>query len=276
MKVLSIDLDYVFDAVDDWPNEDNEMWDNWHPYSKWYFYFCKYSDIDKRENIVNEDNLDYLIETFVNALNANPNAKVCFGLDHDNILLDLEGDNIELVNIDHHDDFLAGSNVDGDKSDQMSEEEYLGGHILEYALIKAFNKVDEGNWGAKLHCDGRLKKMTWIRNPVHKLQDTRHFVNQFICNYMGNEPTEWVTTVREEYDHGNYEYDHIFICLSPKYLPYSQWDLLSLFMGIYEQNTGKDSAIEEWWDRRYIDKSQYKQVYEIAKEALSDFKENLT
>ena len=45
MKVLSIDIDYVFDKVDEWPNEDNEMWDNWHPTSKWHFYFCKYPDL---------------------------------------------------------------------------------------------------------------------------------------------------------------------------------------------------------------------------------------
>ena len=45
MKVLSIDIDYVFDTVDSWPNEDGEMWDNWQPSSKWHYYFCKYPDL---------------------------------------------------------------------------------------------------------------------------------------------------------------------------------------------------------------------------------------
>ena len=68
MKVLSIDIDYVFDTVDDWPNEDNEMWDNWHPTSKWHYYFCKYPDLNDREKIVNEENLEYLLETYTKAL----------------------------------------------------------------------------------------------------------------------------------------------------------------------------------------------------------------
>ena len=88
MKVLSIDIDYVFDKVDEWPNEDNEMWDNWQAISKWHFYFCKYPDLDDREKIVNEENLDYLLETYTKALDASPNAKVCFGFDHDSGLLD--------------------------------------------------------------------------------------------------------------------------------------------------------------------------------------------
>ena len=43
-KVLSIDIDYCFPAVDDWPNDNNELWEEWHPYTKWTNYFTKYTD----------------------------------------------------------------------------------------------------------------------------------------------------------------------------------------------------------------------------------------
>ena len=275
MKVLSIDIDYVFDTVDDWPNEDNEMWDNWHPSSKWHFYFCKYPDLDDREKIVNEENLEYLLETYTKALDASPNAKVCFGFDHDFILEGLEGDNIDLVNIDHHDDFLSGCNLDGEKSHELDEDIYLGGHVLEWANIKAFNKVDEGNWGAKLHIDGRLNSMTWIRNPYEHVCDTRIFVNQFICKHLMPTETTFNACFKDEYDHGDYKYDHIFVCISPRYLPPSQWELMSLFMAIYEDKTGKDCMIDEWWDQRYIEKSYNKGPYEIIKKGLLDYKEQL-
>ena len=275
MKVLSIDIDYVFDTVDQWPNEENEMWDDWHPAAKWHFYFCKYPDLDQRENIVNEENLDYILETFTRALDASPNAKVCFGFDHDFILEGLEGDNIDLVNIDHHDDFLCGSNVDGDHTHELEEDVYLGGHLLEWALVKAFNKVDEGNWGAKLHSDGRLNSMTWIRNPHEHVCDTRTFVNEFIMKHMMPTESTWRSCFKDEYDHGNYDYDHIFVCISPRYIPPSQWNLLSLFIAIYEEKTGKECDIDQWWDKRYIEKSYNGTTYSIIKNAIADYKEQL-
>ena len=58
MKVLSIDIDYAFPSVEDWPNEDNELWDEWHPPTKWSTYFSKYPDINTRDNIIDQQCLD--------------------------------------------------------------------------------------------------------------------------------------------------------------------------------------------------------------------------
>ena len=101
-KVLSIDIDYCFPAVDDWPNDNNELWEEWHPYTKWTNYFTKYTDLNDRSKIIDEECLDYMLETYTRALAASPNATVSFGFDHDMILKDLPKGKIDLVNIDHH------------------------------------------------------------------------------------------------------------------------------------------------------------------------------
>ena len=279
MKVLSIDIDYAFPAVENWPNDDNELWDEWHPSTKWTEYFSKYPELEKRESSIDEGCLDYMLDTFTKALTANPNITVAFGLDHDYILDSvLEHDDIEIVNIDHHDDFLAGCYIDmiepDDDEDEHSNQTFLALHLLEYHYTKAFGKVDEGSWGAYLHSLGKLKAFTWIRNEGKKECDTRSPVNRFICENIGKR-AEWDTCLADEYDHGDYMYDHIFVCLSPQYFPMSQWGLFSIFMGIYEDFTGKDCKLEEFWDKRWINKMAYKDTRNILKESLANVKKSL-
>jgi|SRR5210317_874594 hypothetical protein len=273
MKVLSIDIDYAFPTVDHWPNEDNEMFSEWHPYTKWYEYFLRYPHLNTRENIINDQCLDYLIETFTKALSSNPNAHVWFGMDHDYILSYLhDKDNIEIVNIDHHDDFLAGCYVGQQHGDD--EQLHLGGYLTEYIMAKAHGKVDEGSWGSYLHSQGKLKSMIWIRNDdgTHN-DDTRTPYNQFLCKNLGT-PCEWETMFAEEYDHGDYQYDAIFVCLSPSYLPTSQWHLFSLFLGIYEDFTGKSCKLDEFWDKKWMTKMGYGKAREILKESLDQVKKS--
>lgn len=279
MKVLSIDIDYCFPNVDQWPNEDNELWDEWHSETKWKTYFAKYPDLNTRENIIDEECLDYLLDTFTKALYASPNATVSFGFDHDYILNHLmDEDDIELVNIDHHDDFLSGCYLDkneGEESNSDDTEHFLALHLLEYHYAKCFGKVDEGSWGAYLHSLDKLKSFTWIRNNDGKEEvDTRSPVNSFICEYIGKK-CDWNCCYANEYDHGDYVYDHIFVCLSPMYFPISQWDLFSVFMGIYENHTGKDCKLDEFWDKRWINKMAYKAPYEILKRGLENVKKSL-
>ena len=64
IKVLSIDIDYCFPAVEDWPNNNNELWEEWHPYTKWKQYFEKYPDLNDRTRIIDEECLDYMLETY--------------------------------------------------------------------------------------------------------------------------------------------------------------------------------------------------------------------
>jgi len=276
-KVLSIDIDYCFPNVEDWPNEDDELWDEWHPTTKWNLYFAKYPDLKQREKIIDEKCLDYMLDTFTKALTANPNITVAFGLDHDYILDSvLDKDDLEIINIDHHDDFLAGCYIDKIETDtgDYSNETFLALHLLEYHLTKAYGKVDEGSWGAYLHTLGKLKRMVWIHNGDKSEEDTRSPVNRFICNHVG-EYADWGFATAEEYDHGDYDYDHIFVCLSPQYFPNCHWDLLSVFMGIYEDHTGKDCKLEEFWDKRLINKMAYKENYEILKPSLENVKRSL-
>jgi hypothetical protein len=283
MKVLSIDIDYAFPDVDEWPNEDDEMWDEWHPHTKWDFYFKKYPDLDCRERIIEEKCLDYMLDTFTKALTVSPNAHVWFGMDHDYILEYLhDKDNIDLVNIDHHDDFLAGcflqelEEEDHSVGEYMNgEQDYLAAHLLEYALTKSHNKVDEGSWGAWLHSNNKLNSMIWIRNEGKIKTDTRHISNTFICENMGVKPVKWDSLLAEEYDHGNYEYDAIFVCLSPNYFPKSQWHLFSIFMGIYEDFTGKSCKLDDFWHKKWLTRMAYQKPYEILSESLAQVKKSL-
>ena len=277
MKVLSIDIDYAFPNVENWPNEDNELWDEWHPPTKWSTYFSKYPDINTRDNIIDQQCLDYMLDTFTKALAANTNVTVAFGLDHDYILNSvLDHEDLEIVNIDHHDDFLAGCFIDRleDEIDEYSNQSFLALHLLEYHYTQAFGKVDEGSWGAYLHSLGKLKSFTWIRNNQKKDEDTRSPVNRFICENIGKR-AEWDSCFAEEYDHGDYMYDHIFVCLSPQYFPMSQWENFSLFLGIYEDFTGKDCKLDEFWDKRWINKMAYRKTYDILKDSLAQVKKSL-
>tara|TARA_R100000908_G_C3755346_1_gene149786 strand:+ start:2762 stop:3601 length:840 start_codon:yes stop_codon:yes gene_type:complete len=277
MKVLSIDIDFCFPNVEEWPNEDGELWDEWHPATKWTNYFSKYPDLNCRENIVQENCLDYMLDTFTKALVANPDVTVAFGWDHDYILdsiLDFE--DIELVNIDHHDDFLAGCYIEKvqEELDDYTNETFLALHLLEYHHTTTYGKVDEGSWGAYLHALGKLKSMTWIHNGEKAEEDSRSSVNRYICNNVGKY-CEWGFKEPHEYDHGDYKYDHIFVCLSPGYFPMSQWELFGIFLGIYEDHTGKSCNIGEWWDQRYINKMAYRSAYDIVKPAMENVKRSL-
>ena len=57
---------------------------------------------------IDQSNLLFCFNTFLKAIKNCQN--VSFGYDHDAILSDIaKFDNIDLINIDHHDDFFHGS-----------------------------------------------------------------------------------------------------------------------------------------------------------------------
>lgn len=273
MKVLSIDIDYAFPTVDEWPDKNNELMSDWHPHTKWFYYFQKYPHLNSRENIIDEECLDYLIDTFTKALAANPNAHVWFGMDHDYILDYLhDKDNIDLINIDHHDDFLSGCYNNED--DCACDEDFLGTHLLEYYMVKVNHKVDEGNWGAYLHSQGRLNSMTWIKNVDHQTYyKSRSPVNDFICEHVGK-PCKWTTLLASEYNHGDYNYDAIFVCLSPAYFPASQWGLFSIFLAIYEDFTGKSCKLDEFWDQKWLNRTAYLAPKNAVEKSLIEIKKS--
>ena len=240
-KVLSIDIDYCFPAVEEWPNEDNELWEEWHPYTKWVEYFQRYPDLNDRDKIIDDDCLDYMLETYTKALAASPNATVSFGWDHDWILKDLPtGEKIDLVNIDHHDDIFSGC------FGASPEEEIMS--------LKTYDRVMEGNWGMWLQTQKRLKSFTWIGNKSSANIEHLPYAEKYIDNFK--------FFTKDEYDFGDYKFDQIFVCISPGYIPPLQWHMLGTFMTVYEEISGNVIDLKDF-NKKYEIEKYYAQVTEF-------------
>ena len=59
------------------------------------------------------------------------------------------------------------------------------------------------------------------------------------------------------------------------YFPLPVWDTFSVFLGIYEKQSGKDCKMNEWWDKRYINRMAYGKAYEEVYAALQNVKKSL-
>ena len=106
MKILSIDLDYCMSPSIQLYN--NAFFDN-NPLTRWNDLF---NNTDFKENhlVIDQSNLLFCFDTFLKSLKYCDS--VSFGYEHDAILFNIENfDNIELINIDHHDDVLGGSYI---------------------------------------------------------------------------------------------------------------------------------------------------------------------
>ena len=215
MKLLSIDLDYImgpcieiYQGLFIHPNAGlrwSELYNN--------------SDFTPNTFKIDESNLMFCFNTFLKALKNNPT--VTFGYDHDSILYDAKDfKDIELINIDHHDDVFHG----------MGDAEY------EYDLVTKHNVINEGNWGIWLQSVGRLKSFTWIGNKNSGNKD-RNEINYEYLN--GN----YINVEKENYTFEDYNFDHIFVCLSPQYIPPQYWHYFAMFINTYEHFTGKDAKI---------------------------------
>mgnify|MGYP003118407254 CR=1 FL=1 len=104
MKILSIDLDYCMSPSIQLYN--NAFFDN-NPLTRWNDLF---NNTDFKENhlIIDQSNLLFCFDTFLKSLKHCDS--VSFGYEHDAILFGIEKlSDIELINIDHHDDVLGGS-----------------------------------------------------------------------------------------------------------------------------------------------------------------------
>ena len=109
----------------------------------------------------------FCYNTFLKSLKNCKN--VSFGYDHDSILYQISDfSNVDLINIDHHDDVFAADY--NDEYHQFLEKEY--------SEIVESNKVHEGNWVAWLASKGKLKSYTWIgnQNSGNKIRNERRSV----------------------------------------------------------------------------------------------------
>lgn len=219
MKVLSIDLDYIMGPSIELYNglffDDN-------PSLRWRQLY-DFSDFKEHHFYIDQSNLLFCYNTFLKSIKNCKN--VSFGYEHDSILFDLKDyENIEIVNIDHHDDFFGGD-----------YEPHLGGLDREYQNIINHDIIHEGNWGAWLSSLGKLKSFTWIGNSNSSNKKSIQKISQYLPNFSNVE--------KENYQFENYDFEYIFVCLSPQYIPKNHWHYFSMFISVYEEMTGNTAKI---------------------------------
>ncbi len=217
MKVLSIDLDYIMgptiEIYQHHEDDDNDpllRWDN-------LFNGSNFRKGDLRHD---SSSFLYCYDIFLKGLKSNPT--VSFGYDHDAILYAIKDySDIDLINIDHHDDVMhcGGSSPIADSMD------------LEYHTVATHNRVNEGNWVAWLHAKNKLNSYTWIHNK-NSGNLNRNFFN---IELLGDK-YKW--SLRKDYTFKDYNFDHIFVCLSPIWVPPFYWHYYTLMMMTYQQISG--------------------------------------
>jgi len=217
MRVLSIDLDYI---MNDCIQEYQTLFFHKNPSIRWDSLY-KETNFTSQSLLPNKEKLFFCYEIFLKSLLKS--KKISFGYDHDARLFDLEECNsIELVNIDHHNDVF---HVDGSLSSVREIESYLES---EYNAICNLDHVCEGNWIAWLYSNGKLKSYDWIYNEN---SDSIELKSLMIRKLLGD---SYNTYLQNQYSFNNYEFDYVFVCLSPQYIPPEYWHYFGMFMKAYE------------------------------------------
>ena len=224
MKILSIDLDYFMSPTIHLYN--NAFYEG-NPLARWNDLF---NNTHFKENhlIIDQSYLLFCFDIFLKSLKHCDS--VSFGYEHDAILFHIEKfTDIELINIDHHDDVLGGSYI----NDSVYDAE--GALTKEYYDLCEFGRVNESNWVSWLANEKKLKSYTWIGNP--NSNKSKNFFNErIIPNYINVE--------KENYKFDEYKFEHIHVCLSPQYIPKNHWHYFSMFINTYEHFHDKDATIE--------------------------------
>ena len=238
MKVLSIDLDFIsapaINSLQDFDTNTAEPWFN--PRMKWENIFEADSQQAKSNTKFSIQNFQFCLKTFIRALKHCDD--VHFAYDHDGILYGLEGHtDIEVINIDHHSDILSNS---GDFGNWKNEKKYC-----------ADGYVTEGNWGYYLQSQGKLKSWTWIVNP-----SSEEYLDYKQGELLLNNFTH--ATI-DQYKFEDYNFDQVFVCLSPDYIPPYHWHFLGTFLTVYEEMTGNKVDLEKL-HKKYEYKVLYKSI----------------
>jgi len=226
MRVLSIDLDYIMEPSIEIYND--VVYDH-NPETRWRNLFEQTPFRDNSFEI-NISNLMYCYNTFLKAIKEC--ESVSFGFSHDAILFELDNyeEPIDLINIDHHDDVFNGDYI-GD----MGVNEGLS---KEYFEMESGGRINEGNWIAYLKSKEKLNSYTWIRNENSKNVEW----TQFNAELIGQD--NYIHTVRDFYLIEEYEkFDHVFVCLSPQYIPHRFWHYFAMFISVYEELNGQPANV---------------------------------
>ena len=242
MKILSIDLDYFMSPTIQLYN--NAFFDS-NPLTRWNDLF---NNTDFKENhlTIDQSNLLFCFDTFLKSLKQCDS--VSFGYEHDAILFNLQKfSDIELINIDHHDDVLGGSYVN-DVGYNPAAYNSEGALIKEYYDLCENGRVNEINWVGWLVNQKKLKSYTWIGNQ-NSNKSKNFFIERIIQQYVNLE--------KENYNFENYRFDHIHVCLSPQYIPKNHWHYFSMFIHTYEHFHEKDATIE---NKKFENDFRYKRL----------------
>jgi len=233
MKVLSIDLDYIFPTLPNNFGFDSECGEYedildlveesdiiTHPVERW-------ENINRRSNyryqdfVYDADKLKYLKYLYLTALPKCDNVE--FGYEHDNIMYTLKDCyDIELTNVDTHDDVI---NTDG--GPPREESNY---------------SCDEGNWIGLLSRENRLKSYQHICGKISQCKQS-YLKTVLNCDYEVTEKKPLLTDPK---------FDYIFVCLSPYNLPPQFWNIFEKMIHTYEQ----------FYDQKY-DRSALLKKFEI-------------
>lgn len=253
MRVLSIDLDYCMSSC-------IELYDGIHddenPLTRWKK-FQESGFMPNNKLTIDKDKVIYCFDVFTKALKHCQDVE--FAYDHDAILYRLEKEkDVEIINIDYHNDFLNFGGL-SEYSDGSYEQD-ISVLELEYDLIEKHNRVMEGNWVAWLDIHDKLKKYTWIRDKT-SLTGTKEKNNKptFTDYYWDILQDKFEHCVKEDYTFKSFEFDYIFVCLSPVYVPQKFWHNFTLFMIAYENFTNKPL---KFINRKYEIEARYKTLNE--------------
>ena len=120
--------------------------------------------------------------------------------------------------------------------------------------------MHEGNWIAWLSGQGKINSYTWIGNKNSSCK-IRNFYNQRIV------PNYW-NVEREDYKFADYKFDHIFVCLSPQYIPKNHWHYFTMFMQACE-HSGKQVIVHE---KKYETELRYAEVKKVLTKTTNENK----
>jgi hypothetical protein len=212
MKILSIDLDYVTRYYNSFFVQNmnysvaeyaNLLWD-----------YCK----NEYGEILNDFRMDvdsFLYINYIFNKSIINSKKIVFGLYHDAIMHELIGkDDLDIINIDlHHDIYYSNSQ----KSSRYS------------------NAITESNWVWYLYNKNLLKMYTWINQPVSEMPSGDFYTDE-------NELKRSFCK-RDDFKFDNYDFDLVFVCLSPQYMAPQHWHYFELLKMNYLIHRGQAPVV---------------------------------
>jgi hypothetical protein len=255
-RVLSIDLDYIMKPSIEKYKLSDDCFQHYNADVRWNNFF-EFSGVTSNNIDIDVSNLIYCYKIFLQAIK---NSKsVSFGYDHDSILFSIdEYEDIHLIHIDHHDDFLSGEFAWID--DEIFKQSGID-VVLEYKHIINNNFVNEGNWIAWLSTKNKLKEFIWISNENSANKSRNDIIRNLFPNYK--------CLTKDEFDFSTFEFDNVFVCLSPQYISPEHWHYFSMFMIAYEQITGNSSSECLISDQKYEMKNMHKNITNLIQRQIT-------